>query len=50
MKLGSLGMILLAAYLICRGLVDLVGLHFNGLPVLMGVLALAAGGLILARR
>jgi hypothetical protein len=50
MKLGSLGTLLLGLYLIAQGLISLIGLHFQGLPVLMGVLALAAGALLLARR
>lgn len=51
MKLSrSIGTILLGIYLILQGLVSLAGLHFAGLPVLMGILALAAGVLILVGR
>jgi hypothetical protein len=43
----SVGMVLLGVYLILEGLVSLAGLSFNGLPMLMGILALVAGVLIL---
>lgn len=45
----SLGFILLAIWLILEGLVQLLGLSFSGLVVIMGLLALAAGILILLR-
>ena len=40
-------MMLLAIWLIVYGLVTLLGLGFAGLSIVMGVLALAAGILIL---
>jgi hypothetical protein len=45
----SLGFILLAVWLILEGLVQLLGLTFNGLGAIMGIIALAAGLLILLR-
>ena len=44
---NNLGMILLAIWLILEGLIQLLGLSFDGLGVIMGLLALAAGILIL---
>jgi hypothetical protein len=46
----NLGMLLLAIWLIVYGLVGLLGLSFSGLPVIMAILALAAGILILIDR
>jgi hypothetical protein len=46
----SIGMSLLAVWLIISGLVGLLGLSFQGLGMLMAILALAAGVLILAGR
>jgi len=46
----NLGLLLLGVYLILSGLVALLGLNFVGLHVLMGILALAAGILIVLRR
>jgi hypothetical protein len=46
----SIGMALLAVWLIISGLVGLLGLSFQGLGMLMAILALAAGVLILAGR
>lgn len=46
----NLGMLLLGIWLIVMGLISLLGLSFQGLPILMGVLALAAGVLILLGR
>jgi hypothetical protein len=43
----NLGMLLLAVWLIISGLVNLLTLHFAGLGIVMGVLALAAGVLII---
>jgi hypothetical protein len=40
-------MILLAVWLILYGLVTLASLHFTGLPIILGVLALVAGVLLL---
>lgn len=51
MKLEKqLGTLLLAIWLIAHGLIQLIGLHFNGLPLIMAILALAAGVLLLLRR
>lgn len=48
MKLNkNLGMLLLSIYLILVGLVYLLKLSFSGLGIIMGVLALAAGVIIL---
>lgn len=46
----ELGLILLAVWLILTGLVQLLGLSFTGLPVILGLLAVAAGILILIGR
>ncbi len=46
----NLGMLLLAIWLILEGLILLVGLRFAGLDIIMGLLALAAGVLILLGR
>ena len=46
----NLGMLLLGIWLILSGLIALLNLSFEGLGTLMGVLALAAGALILAGR
>ena len=43
----GIGWILLAIWLILTGLIALFGLTFNGLPLIMGILALAAGILLL---
>ncbi len=42
-----LGIVLLAVYLVLVGLISLLGLHFNGLGLLQGLLALVAGILLL---
>ncbi len=46
----NLGMLLLAIWLILTGLISLFGLSFTGLNIVMGLLALAAGLLILLER
>ena len=46
----NLGMLLLAIWLILTGLIELLGLSFNGLSILMGILAIAAGIILLIRR
>ncbi len=43
----NLGMILLAIWLILYGVIGLLGLSFSGLPLIMAILAIAAGVLIL---
>ncbi len=45
----NLGTILLAIWLILEGLILLLGLTFQGMNIIMGILALAAGILILLR-
>lgn len=45
-----LGSILLAIWLILWGLTSLFDFSFNGLDIVMGVLALAAGALLLLSR
>jgi hypothetical protein len=44
------GMLLLAAWLILSGLITLLGLSFSGLGAVMGILAVAAGILIVIGR
>jgi len=46
----KLGVILLSVWLILEGLIVLLALTFQGLPVLMGILAIAAGVLLLLDR
>jgi hypothetical protein len=46
----NLGMTLLAIWLILTGLVALAGLSFNGLGLILAILALAAGILLLLGR
>lgn len=46
----SLGMLLLAIWLIATGIIELLNLSFTGLPIIMGILAIAAGVLILLHR
>ncbi|HET7042345.1 MAG TPA: hypothetical protein VFI13_10010 [Gemmatimonadales bacterium] len=46
----NLGMLLLSIYLILAGLGLLIGLHFAYMGVIKGLLALAAGVLILIGR
>ncbi len=46
----NLGMILLAIWLILEGLILLLGLTFHGLDIIMGILALAAGIILLFGR
>jgi hypothetical protein len=43
----NLGMLLLAIWLILSGLINLIGLSFGGLAIVMGVLAIVAGILII---
>ena len=43
----NLGMMLLGIWLVLQGLVGLFSLGFQGLGVISGILALAAGALIL---
>ena len=46
----NLGMVLLAIWLILQGLAALVSLSFSGLPLLLAVLAIAAGIALLLGR
>jgi len=46
----NIGMSLLGVWLIVNGLIGLLGLSFQGLGMLMAILALAAGILILMGR
>ena len=46
----NLGMLLLAIWLILTGLIALLGFSFQGLPLIMAILAMAAGILILIGR
>ena len=43
----NLGMLLLAIWLIVTGVIALLSLSFSGLPLIMAILAIAAGVLIL---
>jgi hypothetical protein len=49
-RAGNLGMALLGVWLIVEGLSGVILLSFAGIALLKGVLALAAGVLILAGR
>ena len=42
----NLGLLLMGAWLILTGLIEVVHLSFSGLRVIMGIIALAAGLLI----
>jgi hypothetical protein len=46
----NIGMLLLALWLIVTGLIPLLNLSFNGLPIVMAILAIAAGILIAVGR
>ena len=46
----SLGMLLLGVFLILTGLIQLLSFSFAGLPIIMAILAIAAGILILLGR
>ncbi|HEY3487436.1 MAG TPA: hypothetical protein VGL10_05170 [Gammaproteobacteria bacterium] len=46
----NIGMVLLGVWLILSGLISIIGLSFNGLPLLMSILALAAGICIILKR
>ncbi len=43
----NLGFLLLALWLIMNGLIPLLKLNFEGLPLIMNVLAIVSGALIL---
>ena len=42
----NIGMLLLSLWLIVTGIIPLVKLSFNGLPIVMAILAIVAGVLI----
>lgn len=44
----NFGMLVLGVWLLLSGLIPLMSLSFNGLGMLMAILAIAAGALILA--
>jgi uncharacterized membrane protein HdeD (DUF308 family) len=46
----NIGFLLLAIWLILEGLIALFSLSFSGLPIIMGILAIAAGIFILIGR
>ncbi len=46
----NLGMILLGIWLIMTGLISLLHLSFEGLPLMMSILAIASGVLVLLGR
>ena len=46
----NIGMLVLAIWLMLSGLIALVGLSFQGLAIIMGALAIAAGVLIVIGR
>jgi len=46
----NIGLLLLAIWLILTGLIALFSLSFNGLDIIMGILAIAAGIFILIGR
>jgi uncharacterized membrane protein HdeD (DUF308 family) len=46
----NLGLLLLGVWLLLTGLISIINLHFAGLPVLMGVLAIVAGVLLIIKR
>ncbi|MBN1379729.1 MAG: hypothetical protein JXA04_10905 [Gammaproteobacteria bacterium] len=46
----NIGLLLVGVWLLLHGLISIINLHFSGLPVLMGVLAIIAGVLLIIRR
>ena len=50
MKARTVGMWLLATWLVLTGLIPLLGLSFSGLPTVMAILAIGAGVLMIAGR
>lgn len=45
-----IGLVLAGVWLVLTGLVELIGLRFQGLPEVMAVLAIVAGVLVILRR
>jgi hypothetical protein len=51
MKLDrQLGLLLAGIWLLAHGLTQLINLRFDGLPIIMAILAMAAGALLVLRR
>jgi hypothetical protein len=48
--MARIGFILLGIWLIATGLIAILGLSFAGLPIIMAILAIAAGILIIFGR
>jgi hypothetical protein len=46
----NLGMLLLSIWLILTGLIELLHFSFAGLPIVMAILAIAAGVILLLRK
>lgn len=46
----GLGTLLLSVWLVLTGLSSLIGFHFNGMGVILGILAIAAGVLLFISR
>lgn len=46
----NIGLFLLGVWLLLHGLISIIGLHFHGLPVLMGILAIVVGAMLIIRR
>jgi hypothetical protein len=46
----NIGLVLLGVWLILHGLASIIDLHFDGLPLVMGILALISGILIILKR
>jgi hypothetical protein len=46
----NIGIVLLAVWLILQGLIPLINLNFEGLGLILNILAIAAGILLLIRR
>jgi hypothetical protein len=49
-RISGVGTTLLGVWLLLQGLIGVIDLHFSGLGLLMGVLALVAGIMILLGR
>jgi hypothetical protein len=47
---SKIGIILLSIWLILRGLIPILNLHITNLDILMGILAIAAGVLLIMDR
>jgi hypothetical protein len=46
----NIGLLLAGVWLFLHGLISVINLRFDGLPVLMGVLAIVAGILLIIRK